>query len=97
MRIALSAKRLASNIALATALIAVSAPAFAQYVEYGPRERARDESLRPAEFDGLELGRDAPFLNSEQVGVHAAGPGHTFEIEGPPIGPRLLPPRPAGQ
>jgi hypothetical protein len=62
-------------------------PAVAQDY-YGPRERYQDDLDRPSELDGLALGREAPFLNSEDVGVPRSRRG-TFEIEAPPIAPSL--------
>jgi hypothetical protein len=74
-------------------LCTLCGPAAAQVLDgpdpsYGPRERYQDELARPSELDGLELGRDAPIFNSEDVGVPRSRRG-TFEIEGPPISPSL--------
>ena len=75
----------ATKISLGLMLtVCLGLPAFAQE-GYGPHQRYQDELARPAEFDGLELGRDAPFINGRDadIGTHRGG---TFELEAPPIG-----------
>ncbi len=78
-------------LTLGATLILGGIPAFAQDYTYSPHERYLDELNSPYEADGLELGREAPFLSSGDLGARGLGAsqGGSFEIEGPPIGSSL--------
>jgi hypothetical protein len=75
-------------IGVAALLCCLCTPAGAQEFDapahYGAHERYRDDLARPYDLDDLELGRDAPIFNSEEVGMPRSRRG-TFEWQGPPI------------